>query len=362
MEMKMGETDILGKAQTVLGPIDTDELGITLAHEHILIDFLVFFEEPEESTERRLAHEPVTIENLWWIRQNLFTCLDNVRLIDEKMGIRETMRFKLAGGGSIVEMSNIGLGRDPQGLARIARATGLNIIMGAGFYVGHSQTEQVREMSPEQLAERIVDDIVKGVGDTGIKAGMIGEIGAMVPIDEFERKSLRAAAIAQQKTGAPFNIHSSHSDNLILDNIKIIKEAGADLSRVAMSHCDAWCITDDVLQRILDEGCYVEFDTFGYEGYFPPYQGRHFNFPTDEQRVKTLLRLIEKGYLEQLLVASDHCVKTSLASYGGFGYDHVLTNVVPLMKLNGISEKQIDTLLVENPKRLLTFAPANEVG
>jgi len=351
----MKNKDLTGKVQTVLGEINPDDLGVTLPHEHILIDFLVFFEEPREATERKMAHKPVKIENLWWIRQNLFTSLDNVRLIDEELGIKETMRFKLAGGKSIVEMSNVGLGRDPSGLSRISRATGLNIIMGAGFYVGLAQTEEVQKMNADQLAEKIIKDITKGVDETGICSGIIGEIGAMVPIDEFERKSLRAAAIAQQQTGASINIHSSHSDNLVLENIKIIKEADADLSHTAISHCDAWCLTEDILQKILNEGCYVEFDTFGYEGYFPLYQGRHFNFPTDEQRVKSLVKLINKGYINQLLVASDHCVKTSLTDFGGFGYDHVLRNVVPLMQINGITKEQINTIFIENPKRLLTF-------
>ena len=345
----------VGKIQTVLGHIKPEDLGITLPHEHILIDFLTFFEEPKESTERKMAHEPVKLENLWWIKPNLFTCLDNVRLIDEKLGIEETIRFKLAGGRSIVEMTNIGLCRDPLGLQRISRATGLNIIMGSGFYVGLSQTEEVKKMNAEQLAEIIIKDINVGADGTRICAGMIGEIGALVPIENFERTSLQAAAIAQQETGCPLNIHPSHSDNLVLEKIKILKEAGADLSRTAISHCDCWCLTEDVLLSILNEGCYVEFDTFGYEGYFPPYQGRHFNFPTDEQRVKLLKDFVKKGYINQLLVASDHCVKTSMTKYGGFGYDHILKNVLPLMRKNEYSEDEINNIIIENPKRLLTF-------
>jgi len=354
MEMKLNN-NLAGKIQTVTGKINPSDLGITLPHEHILIDFLVFFEEPIEATERKMAHESVKLENLWWVRQNLFTNLDNVRLIDEDLGIHETARFKLAGGSSIVEMSNVGLGRDPNGLVRVSRATGLNIIMGSGFYVGLAQTRAIQMMSPEELANIIIKDIFEGVNGTDVCAGMIGEIGAMVPIEEFEIKSLRAAAIAQRETGAPINIHPSHSDNLVIENIKILKDAGADLSHTAISHCDAWCLTEDILKMILDEGCYVEFDTFGYEGYFPPYQGRHFNFPTDEQRVKNLFKLIKKGYLNQILIASDHCVKTSLTKFGGFGYDHILRNVVPLMLMNGISKDQINTILIDNPKNLLTF-------
>lgn len=354
----MKQEDLVGKAQTVLGVIDPGSLGITSAHEHILIDFLVFFEEPTNASDRKMAHEPITLENLWWVRPNMFTCLDNIRMIDEDLAIKETTRFKRAGGGTIVEMTNIGLSRDPLGLARVSRATGLNVIMGSGFYVGMSQNEERLKKSEEELADEIVEDILVGVDGTGIRSGMIGEIGCMVPIEEFETKSLRATAIAQQRTGAPVNIHSSHGDNLVLDDIKILKEAGADLTRVVMSHIDAWYIDhEDVKQKILDQGCYIEYDTFGYEGAFPPYQNRHYSLPTDEYRIQSIMKLIDRGYIKQILIASDHCTKHSLTSYGGWGYDHVIRNIVPLMKINGMTDEQIHTLFVENPKRLLTFAP-----
>jgi phosphotriesterase-related protein len=353
----MKQEDLVGKAQTVLGVIDPDSIGITLAHEHILIDFLVFFEEPTTATDRKMAHEPIKMENMWWIRPNMFTCLDNIRLIDEDLAIKETTRFKRAGGSTIVEMTNIGINRDPLGLARVARATGLNIIMGSGFYVGVSQNEEALKMNEEELADKIVEDVLVGIDGTDIRSGMIGEIGSMVPIDEFEQKSLRATAIAQQRTGAPVNIHSSHGDNLVLDDIEILKDAGADLTRVVMSHIDAWYIDyEDVIQKILDQGCYVEYDTFGYEGAFPPYQNRHYSLPTDEYRIKSIMKLIEKGYIEQIVIASDHCTKHAMVSYGGWGYDHIVRNIVPLMKINGMTDEQIQTLIVDNPKRLLTFA------
>jgi phosphotriesterase-related protein len=230
--------------------------------------------------------------------------------------------------------------------------------MGSGYYVGQAQTESVLKMKEEELAERIAKDIFDGVGETGVRAGMIGEIGCMVPIEAFEKKSLRAAAIAQQRTGAPLNVHPSHSDGLVLENIKILEAAGADLTRTVVSHIDAWYLFDDIQQKILDKGCYVEYDCFGYEGYYPPYQGRHFNLPTDETRVKEIMKLIKKGYIDNILIASDHCVKHALVSYGGWGYDHILRNVVPLMKINGMNDDQIKKILVDNPKRLLTFIPA----
>jgi phosphotriesterase-related protein len=351
--MKKGERK--GKVQTTLGVIEPDDLGITLMHEHLLTDVSVFFQEPEEATAREMAHQLLTLENLHWVRYNFLTNVDNLKFNDEELAVKEAMRFKLEGGCSIVEMSSIGLCRDPRGLARISRATGLNIIMGTGFYIGMSQKPEVQGMSENELVEIIVRDITAGADDTGIKAGLIGEVGCVAPVEGFEVKSLRASAIAQQETGAMINIHPSHRDNLVLENVRILKEAGANLNRVVVSHVDGWNFTMEVIQQLLDRGCCVEYDHFGFEGYYPPYHGYHLNTPTDETKIKAIMKLIEKGYIDQIVIGSDHCMKILLASYGGGGYDHILRNAVPLMRINGMTDDQIDTLLVENPKKMLMF-------
>lgn len=344
-----------GKVQTVTGLIDPDDLGITLMHEHLLTDLSVFFQEPEDATSRELAHQTLGLENLHWVRYNFFTNVDNLRFTDEKLMTREAWRFKTAGGKSIVEMSNIGLFRDPKGLARISRSTGLYVIMGSGFYIGEAQKDDYLSLNEEQIADIIIKDITEGVDDTGIKAGVIGEIGCNAPMDPFEVRSLRGAALAQQATGALINIHPSHKNGLVLENVRVLKEAGANLERVVISHVDGWCFETDLVLNLLDQGCVVEYDHFGFEGYYPPYHGDHLNTPTDEDKIKDIMRLVDKGYLKQVAVASDHCMKHLLAAYGGGGYDHILRNAVPLMKINGMNDDQIHTLLVDNPKRLLAF-------
>ncbi len=124
--------EMAGKAQTVLGVVDADELGITLTHEHLLVNMTVYFREPEEAGNKRLAHMPVSVENLSWLQHHVFGNPDNMRILDESLAIEEAVHFKIEGGSTIVEVSSRGLGRDPLGLARISRATGLNIIMGSG--------------------------------------------------------------------------------------------------------------------------------------------------------------------------------------------------------------------------------------
>jgi len=356
----MRKAELAGKVQTVLGLVDAGLLGVTLPHEHLLTDLTVYFTEPTEATEKRMAYQPITLENLAWIRTHCLNHLDDLQLLDEELAIKEALYYKQAGGNTIVELSNIGLGRDPLGLARIARATGLNVIMGAGYYIGASHPPASVDKTENELAEDIIRDIIEGVENTGVRAGIIGEIGCSLPLEECERKVLRASAKAQRQTGAAVNIHPSRSDELVLEIVSILDEAGGDLSRTVISHVDAWGFSADTCRELLEAGCYLEFDTFGYEGIFPPLEGRVFDLPSDTGRINQIIQLIANGYVNQILIASDHCYKHLLVTYGGYGYAHILRNVVPVMRAQGVSDEQIHTILVENSRRMLQFSPAED--
>ena len=123
-----------GQVQTVLGAVAPDAIGVTLPHEHLLIDFKVMFAEPTAASDKGRAWEPLSLANLGWVRQNFNANLDNLRLVDEQVAQDEILLFKHAGGQTVVDPTPKTLGRDPQALARVARATGLNVIMGAGYY------------------------------------------------------------------------------------------------------------------------------------------------------------------------------------------------------------------------------------
>jgi len=232
----MGKEELTGKVQTVLGIINADDLGVTLPHEHLLVNVSTNFVEPTEASEKRLAHEPVSLENLSWVKLHRLNHLDTRLLMDEKLAIKEALLYKGAGGDTIVDLTSISLARDPLGLARIARATGLNVIMGAGYYTEASHSPELATKTEEEITEEIVRDIMVGVGDTGVRAGIIGEIGCSTPLEDSERKVLRASAVAQRRTGAALNIHPSFSEDLVLEIIKILGDTGADLSRTAISH------------------------------------------------------------------------------------------------------------------------------
>jgi len=346
---------LAGKVQTVLGLIDGDELGLTLPHEHLLLDLTVRFKLTDESlTARIMAEKPLSLDMAGWIRFHIFENRDNLILDDEGLIIKEASRFRLAGGKSIVDLTNRGIGRDPHALTRISRATGLHIVMGSGYYTMDSGcAEALRQKTEDEIFTEIVQEIT--VGTDGICAGVIGEIGAdSWPLDKIEIKSLRAGVRAQRATGAALNVHPGRLEESPLQILDILDKAGADLSRVIMDHIDRTAYSFESMLEIAKTGCYLEFDCFSWEGYYPRRYGV-FDIPNDALRVNYIIRLIEQGFLNQILISTDICMKHRLVAYGGPGYAHIPENVIPWMRAKGMSEEIINTITVENPKRALTF-------
>ncbi len=354
--MPKTNTSAQGKfAQTVLGPVAADALGITLPHEHLLIDMTVWFVEPDQPAARELARQPVQLSNLGWLNFNQYNNLDNVCLLDEDLAARELALFKQAGGSTIVDVTTRGLVPNFPALKRLAQATGLNIIGGCGYYV--LRGDEAREFdakSEDQIVEEIVADILVGVGDTGIRAGIIGEIGCSWPLLDREKKSLRAAARAQQHTGAPITIHPGRGEDSPLEILAILGDAGADLGNVVMGHIDRTGFAPATIRAIAATGCYLEYDIFGGNPFYPLHLGV-FRRPCDRERIEQIAELIEEGFLGKILISQDVCLKTKLVSYGGPGYSHILRNIVPQMLARGITESHLHTLMVENPRNLLCF-------
>jgi len=356
----MRKTELTGKIQSVLGAIEASKLGTTLFHEHLLASMAAYFEEPIDPDAKKRFHEPLTMENVRYARNNRFTNLDNALLVDEQMAIHEALLYKKAGGQTICDVSSIGLGRNPLGLQRIARATSLNVIMGAGYYIGASHPSDLAARTEEEITLEIVRDITVGVGDTGVRSGIIGEIGCTVPFRDGERKVLRAAAKAQRQTGAPLMIHPSSRDKLALEIVKILADSGADLNHTVICHVNVYGFSPKTCRTLADAGCYIGYESFGNIGYPHMYGGRLLQLRSDLEFIDAIVKLLADGYLDHILFAHDICFKDFLTAYGGNGYAHILENTVPVMKIQGISEKQIHTLLVENPKKFLQFSQAQE--
>ena len=342
-----------GLAQTVLGTVRPEVLGPTMTHEHLLIDFSCMFNPPTEASERPKAFQPVTMENLGWVRYDPFRNLDNLLLGDEDTAVAEASQFKVAGGGTIVDATTIGIGRDPRALARIARATGLNIVMGAGYYVGATHPDDMDDRTESDLADQIISEVTTGVGDTGVKAGIIGELGCSWPLADNESKVLRAGARAQRETGAAILIHPGRNQAAPFQILDVLAEAGADLGRVVMGHLDRTISDEATLLELARKGCYLEYDLFGWE--ISNYPLAEWDMISDAQRMAFIKRLLDEGYAEKIVTGQDIFGKHRLVKYGGLGYAHVLENIIPRMRAKGFSDDEVDSIIVGNPARVLTL-------
>ena len=343
-----------GLIQTVLGPIQPSELGPTTTHEHIYIDFSFMFRPAEDNHSEETANAPISLENLGWIRRNYYSNRANLQLMDLETSIDEINAYKAVGGGAIVEVTTIGIGRNPDALVLISRETGVHIVMGAGFYVDAVHPEKMDERSVEDLAIQITSEITHGVDGTDIKAGVIGEVGCTWPLTTNERKSLLAAAIAQQESGASILIHPGRHHDAPIEILDLLANGGADISRVIIGHLDRTVFELDALRRIAESGCYLEWDLFGNEGSYYPLAD--IDMPSDAQRLDFIRQIADAGYSDRIVIGQDIAVKHRLVRYGGHGYGHIIANIVPRMRRKGFSEEEIRAITVDNPARVLTIA------
>jgi phosphotriesterase-related protein len=360
-----------GKIVTVTGTIPPEDLGTTLAHEHVFIDLVgPWFEQPDSAYERKLAREPVSLENYWMIEKNQLSVKDNGRLESFDDAVDEVARFSRAGGSTIVDVTPKNVGGDPRRVRAVGRETDVQFVHGTGYYTQKAHPDHVGEATVEDLAEEFVDDVRTGIDDTRVRAGIIGELGVSGEIHDDEEKVLRAGARAALETGAPVTVHPTGrgtvgnknqtypSSRWGLDILDVLTEEGLSPSRVVMSHMDRdrFELTAESLEyqrELADRGAYLEYDLWGNEKY---YTAQFDKKPSDPERVEAVVELVEDGYIDRLLFSHDVAFKDQLVTYGGFGYSHILEHVVPMLRMADLTPDQITTILTENPREVLTFA------
>ncbi|XP_053507870.1 phosphotriesterase-related protein isoform X1 [Ictalurus furcatus] len=343
-----------GKVQTVLGLMDPDQLGRTMTHEHLTMNFEYCFVPPAPGHEDN-SSAPFQLKNMHWLQQHAYSHRENLLLYQELEAVRdELVCFKEAGGGTIVENTTTGITRDLPVLRQLAKDTGVNIVAGAGYYVDDTHSDETRKMTVEELTDVIVTEVSHGADGTDIRCGVIGEIGTSWPIAESEKKVLRATAHAQTQLGCPVIIHPGRNPAAPGEIVRILQEAGGDISKTVMSHLDRTIFDHDELLEFAKLGSYLEYDLFGTEMLDYPFN-LGIDMPNDSQRVQILAFLIKEGYEDRIVIAHDIHTKNRLTKYGGHGYSHILNNIVPKMLSRGISQKQVDKILIDNPKQWLTF-------
>ena len=355
--------ELSGKVSTVLGPINPSDTGTTLMHEHVFVDGSCFQSVPEEASLRTLIQSEIKPELIKHLAKHWNVISNHIKLNDFSLMQEELKSFVLSGGKTIVEATSIGIGRDPVALAKMARATGLNIVMGSSYYIPASYPEYLSNMTEDDVYDQIMRDIVIGIDNTGIKAGLIGEVGIGGSISQLidrdqempEEKVLRASARAQASTGAPMIIHPSPIKESLLRVCEIIIDCGVDPSKIVFAHMDVQTELS-VLETLTKQGFNVEYDSWGIEDTeLIDSQDDALQLPNDNQRLHHLRSLINNGYINNLIITQDMFLGLQLQSSGGKGYSHIIDNIIPRMKQLDFTQKEINNILVLNPQRILTF-------
>jgi predicted metal-dependent phosphotriesterase family hydrolase len=302
---------------TVLGEIDPADLGVTMAHEHLFVDN-------------------------WAMTFDYDFILDS-----EPLAIREVDLYRAAGGGAICDTTSEGIGRNPEGLARMSQATGVHVIMGAGWYREAVYPGTFDATQTNELAAHLVDDLLLGRRTGGIRAGFIGEIGTERGyITARQERMFRAAARAQRATGCPIATHTTHWGELGLEQIALLTEEGVPPDSIIIGHLGDR-FQDEVVPRSL-----------------PPEYGSASTISGSsratrplEVRADNIANLWRQGFGEKILLASDICNLSQLHEYGGPGYANVIENFLDLLRERGLGDAEIDRMLISNPAEAFSYTP-----
>lgn len=311
----------MAHVQTVLGPIDPADLGVTLPHEHTQI---ALWQIPDRWDYWQLTRDRVTI-------------------------LEELRAYRDAGGRSLVDLTLPGVGRDPAWLVDLSQASGLHLVMGCGWYRGayYPADALIDRRSVDDLADELVREATLGVGESGVRPGIIGEIGTDKPwLSAQEERVHRATARAARRTGLAITTHAVLSP-VGLAQLRIFEEEGADPARVVIGHADSYPVLEHYL-AIVERGASVEFDFLGMA--FTPTE-RH----GEERVVELLCELLARGHGDRILLSQDVCHDSQLRRYEGHGYTYLARSFLPRLLAAGVSEAEIAAITVANPGRLLTI-------
>ncbi|MGC2744081.1 MAG: phosphotriesterase-related protein [Candidatus Angelobacter sp.] len=316
------------QVQTVRGPIDSSKLGVTLMHEHVFVlDTEIAQNYPEEwgSEEKRIA--------------------------DAVMRLNE---LKARGVDTIVDLTVIGLGRYLPRIEQIAQQTEINIIVATGIYTYHDAPLYFRFRGPgtalggpEPIMDMFVRDINEGIADTGVKAGILKCATDKPGLTKDVERILRATAQAHRKTGVPISTHTHARRRVGLDQQRIFREEGVDLSRVVIGHSGD---TTDLayLEELVGNGSYIGMDRFGID-----------TILSFEDRVNTVAAMCRRGHAEKMVLSHDAaCYSHWLPErplpmmLPRWNYLHIHNDVIPALKQKGVTEAQVETMLVRNPRKI----------
>lgn len=338
---------------TVRGPIAASALGPTLPHEHIFCDTSPDYRPPPPHIQGLLddmavdLEAPITLRSLGFLRREPQWSVSN-QVLDDYDEARDEWRWAVrAGIRGVIDCTPIGLGRKPELSRRLATELDLHIVGATGYYRQAFQPPEVADMSVVLLEQRFLREVTEGMDDTDIRAGLIGELGTSGDgIRPNEERVLLAAGRVQRQTNTPVYIHQEGRREVALRAIDLLVGEGADPARIHVCHINeqSWW------QDVVDRGASVGLDCFGST--FSIDSEVRMN-PTDQTRLDALKRIFDAGHGDRVLMSNDICMKSRLHAYGGWGYDHIQTNLVPFLRKDGFTDDDLERLFVHTPRWLL---------
>lgn len=335
---------------TVLGPVPLRDLGVTLMHEHILNDCSCWWRGHEPGFTSPIRDVPITPGILSQLRNDPFANWDNCALDDEALAVQELMLFVAEGGATVVDPTCRGIGRDPQALVRIARETGLNIVMGAGYYLHSSHPAHLSDMTERDITDELITEATGGIGSDATRIGLIGEIGVSSDFTQAERKVLCASATAAVETGLPLMVHLPAWFQLAHKVLDLVETCGQPADRVILCHMNPSGKETAYQHSLADRGAYLEYDMLGMDFW---YADQAVQCPSDADNAEAIAGLFGAGYGRQILLSQDVFIKMMLCAYGGNGYAHVQRHFLPRLLRHGLSETDITMLMIDNPRQAI---------
>jgi phosphotriesterase-related protein len=313
---------------TARGAIDTSDLGVTLMHEHVFLLAPEFAQNYPDAWGDEAKREADAVDRL--------------------------NELKSRGVDTIVDLTVIGLGRYIPRIARIAAETDINIVVATGLYTYNDvpltlslQGPGTLLDGPEPMVEMFVNDITEGIAGTGIKASILKCATDEPGVTAGVERVLRAVARAHRETGVPITTHTHAASRRGLEQQRIFAEEGVDLTRVVIGHSgDSTDI--DYLEELIGNGSYIGMDRFGLDTYL-----------NTEQRVNTVATMCERGHADKMVLSHDaHCFIDWLpeelvpVAMPNWNYLHISDDVLPALKARGVTDEQIRTMLVDNPRTI----------
>jgi phosphotriesterase-related protein len=351
--------------RTVLGPIPPGKLGFTSMHEHVLLDLRVYrrlYEDRIPQEEKRLWEQPLSIDTLPLLRKNALLLRDNAFLDDEAHMAEELVIYGKSGGDALLDLSVVGIRLDMTGVKELSAKTGVHIVASTGFYIEPSWPEEIRGWSAADFEEQMVAEITEGIGDTGVRAGHI-KVG-ITDLSTKQRSVLVAAARTALETGASITAHPGGepgNDGLAVSEILIAEGVAPD--RIVIAHTDNRLVSAgdppaidqsglEYHRALLDRGVNISLDAFGMVG---GWEAIGLRMVSDWERFSAVVELTRLGFGGQIVLGCDNAYNTATYHYGGGGYCHLPKNVVPMLRLVGVSEIDIRRMTIDTPARILAM-------